>query len=111
MCELWGGNFGISKGKIHFFPNVLKKWSSCQKNGYHFLGGGQGQGATSIDKIGEVRLSGEIGGGGVEISKKLNFIITKRYEIPTFLLVGPFLEEGGRPDAEIFDIFSSEVAP
>ena len=52
-------------------------------------------GATSIVKIGEVRLSGEIG-GGVEISKKLNFIITIRYEIPTFLLVGPFFDEGGR---------------
>ena len=31
---------GFSKGKIHFFPKELKKWSSCQTNGYHFLGGG-----------------------------------------------------------------------
>ena len=45
-------------------------------------------------KIGEVRLSDEIG-GGVEIRKKPNFIITIRYEIPTFSLVGPFFEEGG----------------
>ena len=52
-------------------------------------------GATSIDKIGEVWLSDEIGGGGVEISKKPNFIITIRYEIPTFSSVGPFFEEGG----------------
>ena len=37
-------------------------------------------GATSIDKIGEVRLSDEI--GGFEILKKPNFIITIRYEIP-----------------------------
>ena len=40
-------------------------------------------GATSFVKIGEVRHSGEIG-GGFEILKKLNFIITIRYEIPTF---------------------------
>ena len=33
--------------------------------------------------------------GGFEISKKLNFIITIRYEIPTFSSVGPFFEEGG----------------
>ena len=50
-------------------------------------------GATSIVKIGEVRLSGEIG-GGVKFRKKTNFIITIRYEIPTFSLVGPFFEEG-----------------
>ena len=73
-------------------------------------------GATSIVKIGEVWLSGEIG-GGVEILKKTNFIITIRYEIPTFLSVGPFFEEGGRgsrkfwPEAETFGIFSIEVAP
>ena len=41
-------------------------------------------GATSIDKIGEVRLSDEIGGEGFETLKKPNFIITIRYEIPTF---------------------------
>ena len=29
----------FSKGKIHFFPKVLKNWSSCQKTDYHFLGG------------------------------------------------------------------------
>ena len=45
-------------------------------------------GATSIVKIGEVRLSDEIGGEGLEISKKPNFIITIRYEIPTFSSVG-----------------------
>ena len=39
-------------------------------------------GVTSIVKIGEVRLSGEI--GEVENSKKTNFIITIRYEILTF---------------------------
>ena len=67
-------------------------------------------GATSIVKIGEVRLSGEIG-GGFEISNKPNFIITIRYEIPTFSLVGPFFEEEGRgsrkfrPEAEILGIF------
>ena len=48
------------------------------------------EGATSIVKIDEVRLS-----GGVEISKKKNFIITIRYEMPTFSSVGPFFEEGG----------------
>ena len=52
-------------------------------------------GATSIDKIGEVRLSDEIGGEGFETLKKPNFIITIRYEIPTFSSVGPFFEEGG----------------
>ena len=46
------------------------------------------------DKIGEVQLSDEIG-GGVETLKKPNFIITIRYEIPTFSSVGPFFEEGG----------------
>ena len=51
------------------------------------------KGATSIVKIGEVRLSDKI--GGLEISKKPNFIITIRYEIPTFSSVGPFFEEGG----------------
>ena len=74
-------------------------------------------GATSIDKIGEVRLSDEIGGEGFETLKKPNFIITIRYEIPTFSSVGPFFEEGGRgsrkfrPEAEILGIFSIEVAP
>ena len=73
-------------------------------------------GATSIVKIGEVWLFGEIG-GGFEISKKPNFIITIRYEIQTFSSVGPFFEKGGRgsrkfwPEAEIFGIFSIEVAP
>ena len=38
--EIFLSVLGFSKGKIHFFPKVLKKWSSCQKNGYHFLGGG-----------------------------------------------------------------------
>ena len=27
--------------KIHFLQKVHKKWSSCQKNGYHVLGGGR----------------------------------------------------------------------
>ena len=60
----------------------------------------------------------KLGGvGGVKISKKLNFIITIRYEIPTFSSVGPFFKEGGRgsrkfrPEAEILGIFSIEVAP
>ena len=52
-------------------------------------------GATSIDKIGEVRLSDEIGGGGLKTLKKLNFIITIRCKIPMFSSVGPFFEEGG----------------
>ena len=49
--------------------------------------------------------------------KKQNFIITIRYEIPTFSSVGPYFKEGGRgsrkflPEAEIFGIFSIEVAP
>ena len=74
-------------------------------------------GATSIDKIGEVWLSDEIGGGGVWNSEKPNFIITIRYEILTFSSVGPFFEGGGRgsrkfrPEAEILGIFSIEVAP
>ena len=38
--EIFLSVLGFSKGKIHFFPKVLKKWSSCQKNGYPFLGGG-----------------------------------------------------------------------
>ena len=50
-------------------------------------------GDTSIDKIDEVRLSDEIGGRG--ILKKTNFTITLRYEIPTFLLIGPFSKRGG----------------
>ena len=32
--------------------------------------------------------------------KKLNFIITIRYEIPTFSSVGPFFKEGGGGDLE-----------
>ena len=59
-------------------------------------------GATSIDKIGEVRLSDEIGGEGFETLKKPNFIITIRYEIPTFSSVGPFFEEGGGGGPENF---------
>ena len=51
-------------------------------------------GATSIDKICEVRLSDEIGWGGFETLKKPNFIITIRYEIPTFSSVGPHFDEG-----------------
>ena len=46
-----------------------------------------------IEKIGEVQLSCEI--GGFEISKKTNFIITIRYEIPTFSSVEPFSKRGG----------------
>ena len=38
----------------------------------------------------------------VEISKKSNFIITIRYEIPTFSSVGPFFEEGGVGGPENF---------
>ena len=45
-------------------------------------------GATSVVKISEVQLSDEI--GGFEILKKMKFIITIRYEIPTF----SFLERG-----------------
>ena len=49
--------------------------------------------------------------------KKPNFIITIRYEIPMFSLVGPFFKEGGRgsikfrPEVEIFRIFSIKVTP
>ena len=35
----------------------------------------------------------KLGGRGFEISEKPNFIITIRYEIPTFSSVGPFIEE------------------
>ena len=58
-------------------------------------------GATSIDKIGEFRLSDKIGGEGFETLKKTNFIITIRNEIPTFSSVGPFFKEGRR-DLENF---------
>jgi len=37
--EIFLSVFGIFKGKNNFFPKVLKKLSSCQKNGCHFLGG------------------------------------------------------------------------
>ena len=52
---------------------------------------------------------------GVEILKKTNFIITIRYEIPSFSSVGPFFQEGRRsrkfrPEAEILVIFSIDVA-
>ena len=50
-------------------------------------------GATSVDKIGEVQLSDEIGEGG-KIVKKMNFTITFRYKIPIFSLMGPFLKRG-----------------
>ena len=30
----------FSKGKIHFFPKILKNWSSCGKTDYYFKGGG-----------------------------------------------------------------------
>ena len=49
-------------------------------------------GATSIDKIGEGRLSDEI--GGFEILKKMKFIITSRYEIPMFSSLGPIFGKG-----------------
>ena len=49
--------------------------------------------ARIIAKIGEFGLSDEM--GGFEILKK-NFIITFRYEILTFLSVGPFFEERER---------------
>ena len=45
-----------------------------------------GFGATSIDKIGKVQLSDEIGKGGLKF--------TIRYEIPTFSSVGHFLKRG-----------------
>ena len=44
-------------------------------------------GATSINIIGEVWLSAEIGGVGSEIWKDPNFIINFRYKIPTVLSV------------------------
>ena len=31
----------FSKGKIQFFPKMLKNWSSCQKTDNHFLWGGR----------------------------------------------------------------------
>ena len=37
----------------------------------------------------------EIGEGGQNLEKKTNFIITIRYKIRTFSLVGPFFKEGG----------------
>ena len=40
--------------------------------------------ATTIDKISEVWFNGEI--GGVVILKKLNFMITIMFEIPTLSL-------------------------
>ena len=49
--------------------------------------------------------------------KKTNFILTIRYEIPTFLSVGPFFKEGGGglenfgQKLNLFWIFSIEVAP
>ena len=45
-------------------------------------------------KIGEVRLSDEIGEGGLKFWKKQT-LFTIRYAIPTFSSVGPFFEEGG----------------
>ena len=57
-------------------------------------------GATSIVKIGEVRLSDEIGGGVKDFEKKPNFIITIRYEIPTFSSVGPFFRRGGPENSQ-----------
>ena len=51
----------------------------------------------------------------VEILQKPNFIISIRYEIPTFSSVRPFSKRGrGRkfqPEDEILGIFSIEVAP
>ena len=38
--SIWLSVLRFSKGKMHFFPKVLKKWSSCQKSGYHFFFGG-----------------------------------------------------------------------
>ena len=51
-------------------------------------------GATSIDKISEVRLSDEIGRGGWNFQKNQT-TITIRYKILTFSLVEPFFKEGG----------------
>ena len=54
---------------------------------------------------------------GVEIFKKTNLIINIRYEIPKFLPMGSVFKEGGEEskifcsEAEIFGIFSVEVAP
>ena len=55
--------------------------------GGYFVQELQVQGATSIVKIGEVRLSDEIGGEGFETLKKPNFIITIWYEIPTYVFL------------------------
>ena len=52
-------------------------------------------GATSIDKIGEVWLSDEIGEGGFEILKKLNFIITIREAFRKNKLVYDNMSKGG----------------
>ena len=38
--EIYLSVLGFSKGKIHFFPKVLKKWSSCKKWLSLFRGGG-----------------------------------------------------------------------
>ena len=84
----------------------------CRQDSFFFS-----LGATSIDKIGEVWLSDDIGEGGVEILKKPYSIITIRYEISTFLSAGPIFTEGWRgtrkfwPEAEILEIFSIEGAP
>ena len=56
-----------------------------------------------MDKIGEVRLSDEIGERGL---KRMNLIITIRFKIPTFSSVEPFFEDGlglkkFRPEFEI----------
>ena len=62
-------------------------------------------GATSINKIGEVQLSNEIGNRGgmrFEIFKNPNYIINIKYEIPSRKF---------RLEAEILGIFSIEVAP
>ena len=73
---------------LKYHPSWLRTCpKSLVRDGNRLLG------ATSLVKIGEVWLSGEIG-GGFENSKKPNFIITIRYEIPMFSLVGPFFEEG-----------------
>ena len=65
-------------------------------------------------KIGEVRLSDEIGEeGGLKFWKKQT-LFTIRYEIPTFSSAGPFFEKKSRkfqPEAEILEIFSIEVVP
>ena len=95
-----------------FFHTFTPSFQSVAKSSKKYFS----LGATSLVKIGEVGLSGEIG-GGVKFRKKTNFIITIRYEILTFSSVGPFFEEWGRgsrkfwPEAEILGIFSFEVAP